>query len=177
MLVRNNIAHAEVTMKPVLSITGCGKCGKTTLVERLVTELTRRGYVIGTLKHDVHGFAMDHEGKDTWRHKQAGARAVAIIGPDQVAVIRSTPAREFLIDDAIELLGPVDLVITEGFKRAPFPKIEIFSSVRNEGTLLCGQDPQLLAVAGDIPVETDLPVFDWNDVAAIADFVEARLLK
>ncbi|HEY3369096.1 MAG TPA: molybdopterin-guanine dinucleotide biosynthesis protein B [Symbiobacteriaceae bacterium] len=164
-------------MPPILSITGCGKCGKTTMVEKLVAELTRRGYVIGTLKHDVHGFAMDHEGKDTWRHKQAGARAVAIIGPDQVAVVRSTPLGEFSTAEAIALLGPVDLVVTEGFKRAPFPKIEIFSSVRNEGALLCGQDPHLLAVAGDLPVETSVPVFDWNDAGAIADFVEARLLK
>lgn len=163
-------------MKPVLSITGCGKCGKTTMVERLVTELTQRGYVIGTLKHDVHGFSMDHEGKDTWRHKQAGARAVAIIGPNQVAVVRSTPEAEFAVRDAIELLGPVDLVITEGFKRAAFPKIEIFSSVRNEGRLLCGEDSQLMAVAGNLPIETAVPVFDWNDIAAIADLVERRLL-
>lgn len=163
-------------MAPVLSIVGCGKCGKTTMVERLVAELTRRGYNVGTLKHDVHGFAMDHEGKDTWRHKQAGARAVAIIGPDQVAVIRSTPYGEFSALQAIDLLGPVDLVITEGFKRAGFPKIEIFSSVRNEGGLLCAADPNLLAVAGDLPVETDRPVFDWNEIARIADFVEASLL-
>lgn len=164
-------------MIPVLSITGCGQCGKTTMVEKLVAELTRRGYVVGTLKHDVHGFQMDHEGKDTWRHKQAGARAVAIIGPEQVAVVRSTPRGEFSVYDAINLLGPVDLVITEGFKRAAFPKIEIFSSVRNEGSLLCGSDPQLLAVAGDLPVEAPVPRFDWNDTAGIADFVESRLLK
>jgi len=164
-------------MTPVLCITGCGKCGKTTMVERLVTELTGRGYVIGTLKHDVHGFSMDHEGKDTWRHKQAGARAVAIIGPDQVAVVRSTPQSEFSVYDAIQMLGPVDLVIAEGFKRTSFTKLEIFSSVRNEGQLLCGNDPQLLAVAGDLPVETHVPVFNWNEVGAIADFVEQRLLK
>lgn len=164
-------------MTPILSIVGCGKCGKTTLVERLVAELTKRGFAIGTLKHDVHGFSMDHEGKDTWRHKQAGARAVCIIGPDQVAVIRSTPEREFSAYDAVKLLGPVDLVITEGFKRAGFPKIEIFSSVRNEGALLCAGDPLLLAVAGDLPVDTTLPRFDWNDISAIADFVEARFLK
>ncbi len=164
-------------MVPVLSIVGCGQCGKTTMVEKLIAELMRRGYVVGTLKHDVHGFSMDHEGKDTWRHKQAGARAVAIIGPDQVAVVRSTPKGEFSVYDAIKLLGPVDLVVTEGFKRMPFPKIEIFSSVRNEGALLCAEDPQLMAVAGDLPVETLVPRYDWNDVAAIADLVEAKLLK
>lgn len=166
-----------MTSTPILSITGCGKCGKTTMVERLVAELTARGYVIGTLKHDVHGFNMDHEGKDTWRHKQAGARAVVIIGPEQVALVRSTPEREFSVYDAIKLLGPVDLVVTEGFKRAPFPKIELFTSVRNEGELLCGADPHLLAVAGDLPVETHVPKFDWNAIKDIADFVEARLLK
>ncbi|MGE5673213.1 MAG: molybdopterin-guanine dinucleotide biosynthesis protein B [Mycobacterium leprae] len=163
-------------MTPILTITGCGKCGKTTMVEKLVAELSRRGYVIGTLKHDVHGFAMDHEGKDTWRHKQAGARAVAIIGPGQVGLVRSTPDGEFSVQDAISLLGPVDLVITEGFKREPFPKLEIFSSVRNEGQLLCADDPHLLAVAGDLPVETAAPRFDWNDIRAIADFVENKLL-
>lgn len=164
-------------MPPVLSIVGCGKCGKTTMVERLVSELTRRGFTIGTLKHDVHGFSLDHEGKDTWRHKKAGARATLIIGPDQIGLVRSTPQGEFSVHDAIALLGPVDLVITEGFKRERFAKIEIFSSVRNEGGLLCGNDPQLLAVAGNLPVETDRPTFDWNDITAIADFVEARLLK
>lgn len=164
-------------MPPVLSIVGCGKCGKTTMVERLVGELTRRGYAVGTLKHDVHGFNMDHEGKDTWRHKQAGARAVCIIGPDQIGLVRSTPRGEFSVHEAIALLGDVDLVVTEGFKRERFPKIEIFSSVRNEGGLLCAADPTLLAVAGDLPVETDRPTFDWNNITAIADFVEARLLK
>lgn len=161
-------------MKPVLVITGCGKCGKTTLAEKLVAELTRRGHIIGTLKHDVHGFKMDHEGKDTWRHKQAGARAVAIIGPEHVAVVRSTPGGEFSLHDTIALLGPVDLIIAEGFKRTAFPKIEIFSSARNEGVLLCGGDPNLLAVAGDLPVETSVPLFDWNDTVGIADFVEER---
>lgn len=163
-------------MPPVLSVVGCGKCGKTTLVERLVAELTRRGYAVGTLKHDVHGFTMDHEGKDTWRHRQAGSRATLIIGPGQIGLLRSTPG-EFSVDEAIALLGPVDLVITEGFKRERFPKIEIFSSVRNEGGLLCGNDPHLLAVAGDLPVETDRPTFDWNDIPGIADFVEMQLLK
>lgn len=163
-------------MVPVLSVVGCGKCGKTTMVERLVAELTRRGFVVGTLKHDVHGFSMDHEGKDTWRHKQAGARAVAIIGPDQVGVVRSTPDGEFSVYDAIQLLGPVDLVITEGFKRMPFLKIEIFSSVRNEGAPLCLGDPNLLAIAGDLPMDTDLPRFDWNEISAIADFVQKRVL-
>lgn len=163
-------------MVPVVSVVGCGKCGKTTMVERLVSELTRRGVVVGTLKHDVHGFSMDHEGKDTWRHKQAGARAVAIIGPDQIGIVRSTPGGEFSVFDAIELLGPVDLVITEGFKRMPFMKIEIFSSVRNEGSPLCLGDPNLLAIAGDLPIETDLPRFDWNEITAIADFVQKRVL-
>lgn len=163
-------------MVPVLSVVGCGKCGKTTMVERLVSELTRRGLVVGTLKHDVHGFSMDHEGKDTWRHKQAGARAVAIIGPDQIGVVRSTPGGEFSVYDAIQLLGPVDLVITEGFKRMPFMKIEVFSSVRNEGAPLCLGDPNLLAIAGDLPIETDLPRFDWNEISAIADFVQKRVL-
>ncbi|MDB4894108.1 MAG: molybdopterin-guanine dinucleotide biosynthesis protein [Firmicutes bacterium] len=163
-------------MKPIVAIAGCGQCGKTTLVAKLVAELSRRGHVIGTLKHDVHGFAMDHEGKDTWRHKQAGARSVAIIGPGQVAVIRDTPDEEFSVDSAIELLGPVDLVIAEGFKRSPLPKIEVFSSVRNEGRLVCGDDPRLLAVAGDLPVDTKVPVFNWNDIVMIADFVEEQLL-
>lgn len=163
-------------MKPVLAITGCGQCGKTTLLEQLVAELTRRGHVIGTLKHDVHGFTMDHEGKDTWRHKQAGARSVAIIGPGQFALIRDTPDGEFPAQTAMEMLGPVDLVIAEGFKRSAFPKIEVFSSVRNEGRLLCGDDPQLLAVVGDLPVATHVPVFDWNDIVMIADFVEKQLL-
>lgn len=164
-------------MPPILSIVGCGQCGKTTMVEGLVAEFNRRGYVVGTLKHDVHGFSMDHEGKDTWRHKQAGAAAVAIVGPGQIGLVRDTLANEMPIDEAISLLGPVDLVITEGFKRMPFPKVEIFSSVRNEGALLCGADPNLIAVAGDLPVETTVPRFDWNEISAIADFISNQLLR
>lgn len=164
-------------MPPVLSVVGPGDCGKTVMVERLVAEFTRRGYVVGTLKHDVHGFTMDHEGKDSWRHKQAGARAVCIVGPDQVGLVRSTPGGPMPVDEAIALLGPVDLVITEGFKQERFAKLEVFSSVNNEGRLLCGDDPGLIAVTGDIPVSTDRPWFDWNDVGAIVDFIEAKLLK
>lgn len=164
-------------MPPVLSVVGCSKCGKTVMVERLVAEFTRRGYSVGTLKHDVHGFTMDHEGKDTWRHKQAGARAVCIVGPDQIGLVRSTPDGPMPVDEAIALLGPVDLVITEGFKQERFAKLEIYSSVNNEGRLLCGADPQLIAVAGDLPLSTDRPCFDWNEISTIADFIEARLLK
>lgn len=162
-------------MTPILAIVGCGKSGKTTLVEKLVAELVRRGYTVGTLKHDVHGFAIDHEGKDSWRHKRAGAQAVAVLGPEQVALVRSTPEGELSISEAVAMLGPVDIVIAEGFKRAPYPKIELFSSARNEGGLLCAGDPKLLAVVGDISVDTHLPAFDWNDAVAIVDFIVAHL--
>src|SRR5512146_1450381 len=102
---------------PVVSVVGKSNVSKTTFLEKLIPELVRRGYRVGTVKHDVHGFELDTPGKDTWRHRQAGSRAVAISGPDKIALFLGVE-REAKLDEVAELIdGQVDLILTEGYKR------------------------------------------------------------
>jgi molybdopterin-guanine dinucleotide biosynthesis protein B len=162
-------------MIPIVSIVGKSNSGKTTLVEKLIAELTRRGWRVATIKHSRHGFEIDREGKDSWRHKQAGA----------VTTVLASPARIAVIEDADRDYGPAeirdtyirnaDIVLAEGYKINPLPKIEVFrSGLRPER--ICGPEDGLIAVAGDRPVSCDVPFYDWNDAAGIADLIEARFL-
>jgi molybdopterin-guanine dinucleotide biosynthesis protein B/molybdopterin-guanine dinucleotide biosynthesis protein len=153
--------------------------GKTTLIERLISELTGRGWTIGALKHDAHRFEIDHEGKDTWRMTRAGATVTAICSPDQQAVMRRhelEPTVEELI--AREFTG-VDLVLTEGLKHSRLPKIEVHRAELRVPLLSRGDnyDPTLLAIASDVPLAFDVPCFDLNAPSMLADFLEARFLR
>jgi len=144
--------------------------GKTTLLEKLIPELNRRGYRVGTVKHHVHRFEMDREGKDTWRHKQAGARVVALSSPTGLGIIRDVdhdPAIEELID---RYYYDVDLVIAEGYKATTLPKIEIFRSETHDSPLE-NRDETWIAMISDRNAAPDLPNLDLADVPAIADFL------
>ena len=132
-------------MIPIISIVGKSDSGKTTLIEKLVPELTRRGYRIATVKHDVHGFEVDREGKDSWRHKQAGAHTVVISSPKKVALIRDVERDLSLMEIRDKLIRDVDLVISEGYKRDVQPKIEIFRKERHQ-ELLCAKEDNLIAI-------------------------------
>lgn len=162
-------------MLPVLCIVGASNSGKTTYLEKLIPELTRRGYRIGTLKHDAHGFEMDREGKDTWRHRKAGAGTIAISSPTQVASIRKVDGEM----DLDELVGRYfwneDILITEGFKRSRFPKIEVFRKAV-EPQPICRTEDNRIAVVTDDPLEVDAPVFRFDQVEQLADFIEKRYL-
>ncbi|MBE9520643.1 MAG: molybdopterin-guanine dinucleotide biosynthesis protein B, partial [Proteobacteria bacterium] len=116
-------------MPPVVAIIGKKNCGKTTLIEKLIPELIDLGYRVGTIKHH-HGaiISMDQPGKDTWRHKQAGAHAVVLSSPTGLGMIRDTP-REIPVPELVDLyFSDVDLVLTEGYKKESLPKVEIFRS-------------------------------------------------
>lgn len=163
---------------PAVTFIARSGTGKTTLVEKVIRELVRRGWTIGALKHDAHRFEIDVEGKDTWRMTEAGATVTAICSPAKQAVIRRCelePAVEELI--AREFLG-VDLVITEGFKHSPLPKIEVHRTALGTPLLSRGEhhDPALLAVVSDEPLALDVPCFDLNDPWKLVDFLEARFL-
>jgi molybdopterin-guanine dinucleotide biosynthesis protein B len=154
---------------PVISIVGRRNSGKTTVLEGLIAELTRRGLRVGVLKHSDRGFEMDREGKDTWRHRRAGARAVGIMSPREVAVIRSLDG-ELPLEEAAALLGAgLDVILTEGFKQAPTMKVEV---VRAEtGCEIMTPPEQLIAVVCDCPVETSAPLLPFSDPSALADLV------
>jgi molybdopterin molybdotransferase len=179
-LFSNHPGHREQSKHtapgpPVISIVGKSDAGKTTFLEKLVPHLTARGHKVGTIKHDVHGFDIDHKGKDSWRHKQAGAHTVTISSPKKVAIIKDVDREQTIDSLAVTYFQDVDLLVTEGYKKQNKPKIEVFrSSVHNAP--LCTDDASLVAIVSDIPLNLGVPRFALNDIKGVADFVETRFL-
>ncbi len=163
-------------MVPIVSIVGKSDSGKTTLLIKIIPILKERGYRVGTVKHDVHGFEMDREGKDTYRHFHCGADGVLISSPKKMALIKRVESEASLSEFAEQYFSDMDIVLTEGFKSRDKPKIEVYRSAVHEKPL-CGPDDNRVAIASDTPVDVDCPRFDINDAEAIADFIEERFLK
>jgi molybdopterin-guanine dinucleotide biosynthesis adapter protein len=163
-------------MLPIICIVGASNSGKTTFLEKLIPELRRRGYRVGTVKHDVHGFEMDREGKDTWRHRHAGAQTIAIASSAMLATIRETEAEMPLEQLAGRYFWDEDILLTEGYKQSRFPKIEVFRSVI-EAKPICAAQDNLMAIVTDDRVELDVPGFHFDQVAEVADLIVERFLK
>lgn len=163
-------------MVPIISIVGASNSGKTTFLERLIPELNARGYRVGVVKHDTHGFEMDREGKDTWRLRKAGAGVIAISSPDQFASIRRTDGEMSLEEIASRFFWTEDILITEGFKRARFPKIEVFRSAL-EPMPICSTADNLIALVTDDAIDAQVPKFSFADWGGVADLVENRYLR
>ncbi|MDY0041247.1 MAG: molybdopterin-guanine dinucleotide biosynthesis protein B [Desulforhabdus sp.] len=163
-------------MVPIICIVGASDSGKTTLLEKLIPIVRDRGYRVGTIKHDAHGFEMDREGKDTWRHRRAGAQTIAISSPAQVACIRVTTAELPLDELAARYFWQEDIILTEGYKRSHYPKIEVFRSAV-EPQPICRPEDNLIAVITDDAIDLDVPSFRFDEVSGLADFIEERYLK
>ena len=163
----------EYILPPVISIVGKSESGKTTLIERLIPEFKRRGYRIGIVKHAHHGFDMDRKGKDSYRHRQAGADTVMIASPGQIAMIKNVAGE--CLDDLLPYFNDMDLLITEGFKSDRAPKIEIFRAERHLHPA-CLEDDTLLAMVSDTPLDVAVPQFSTADIQAITEFIVARCL-
>ncbi|HBY97321.1 MAG TPA: molybdopterin-guanine dinucleotide biosynthesis protein B [Chloroflexi bacterium] len=164
----------EQKLPPIISIVGRSDVGKTTLLEKLIPELKRRGYRVATVKHHTHpGFDIDQPGKDTWRHALAGSDHVVIAAPDKVASIRRVD-REPTLDEIAAGIGDVDIILTEGYKRAGKPKIEVVRSARSREPI-CAPD-ELIALATDVRLDLDVPQFDLDDAAGLVDLIERRFL-
>lgn len=164
---------------PVVSIVGKSKIGKTTLLEKIIRELKRRNYKVATIKHHSHaGFNIDQRGKDTWRHAQAGSDHVIIAAPDKIANIRRLE-HELTLDEIIleiTLLAPrVDIILTEGYKSAGKPAIEILRAEMGND-LLCDSE-QLIAVATDTNVAVPVPQFGLDQEISIVDFIVETFLR
>lgn len=157
---------------PVISIVG-GKSnsGKTTLLEKLIREAKGRGWRVATLKHDVHGFEMDQPGKDTWRHDQAGADVVAISSPQRIAILERV-SEDQPLDEVLSRIQGVDLIITEGYKRANKPKIEVFRSAVHQE--LFSKLEELIAIASDVKFDNGIPCFGLDDVQGICDLIQDK---
>jgi molybdopterin-guanine dinucleotide biosynthesis protein B len=162
---------------PIVSVVGRSGSGKTTLLEKLIGELTARGRRIGTVKHHVHGrVQVDVPGKDSWRHRQAGAVAVSLASHAELILIRDVPAELPLPVIAHRLLFDVDLILTEGFRSAGMPVIEVSRKALG-APLLCGPGEPLVAMVADWPTGASVPRFGLDDVPALADFLEQRFLS
>ena len=149
-------------------ITGWKNAGKTGLMERLVTEITQRGFTVSTLKHAHHTFDVDHPGTDSFRHRAAGAQQVLLASDRRWALM--SELREVPLQALLAKLDPADLVLIEGWKHEPHPKIEAWRA--GEGhPLMARDDPSIQAVASDTGLKLDRPVFDLNDTGGIADFI------
>jgi len=159
----------------VVSIIGKSKSGKTTLIEKLITELRRRGHRVATIKHHFHtDQTMDKPGKDTWRHAQAGAERVILISP-LTTVTFDYPPQPPTPEAIAAQLTDFDVILTEGFSHASLPAIEVSRAARQ--TALIGNPATRIAVAADYPVSVTCPVFDLNDAAGLADFIEQEIIN
>jgi molybdopterin-guanine dinucleotide biosynthesis adapter protein len=163
-------------MSKVIGVAGFKNAGKTTLVEKLVTELTRRGRRISTVKHAHHSFDIDHEGRDSFRHRRAGASEVAVVSQSRWAIIHeSRDDSEPSLHDVLSMLSPCDLVIVEGYKRDSHDKIEV-RNLALDHPKLAGDDPTIIAIAVDGAIAgAPVPVFDRDDVTALASFIERHM--
>ncbi len=163
-------------MIPIISIVGKSDSGKTTFIEKLVPDLVRRGYRIATVKHDVHGFEVDREGKDSWRHKKAGAHTTIISSPAKVALIRDVEKDLRLDEIRDKLVQDVDLILSEGYKKDVQPKIEIFRTEKHK-ELLCTKEDNLVAIVSDREFDVGVSCFFLDDIKGVADFIEKKFLK
>ena len=155
----------------IFGITGWKNSGKTTLTERLVTEICSRGFSVSTIKHAHHSVDIDQPGKDSFRHRAAGAGEVLLASGHRWAIMHELRgAAEPTVDELLAKLSPVDLVLIEGFKRNGHAKVE--ASVRPDRPLIALEDPSIKAVAAghELPA-LGVPVLDINNVKAIADFI------
>jgi molybdopterin-guanine dinucleotide biosynthesis protein B len=160
-----------VSGQRVFGVTGWKNAGKTTLMERLVAEFVRRGWRVATVKHAHHAADIDQPGRDSFRHRAAGATEVALVTGQRYAIMREQA--EPTLAEVLARLAPVDLVLVEGFKRDPHAKIEVRAA---DSPPMDVAAHNIVAVAADRPgAETKLPQFTRDDVAAIADFIQEEL--
>jgi molybdopterin-guanine dinucleotide biosynthesis protein B len=164
-----------VSDRRLFGLAGWSGSGKTTLLTRLLPELTRRGFSVSTVKHAHHAFDVDKPGKDSWLHREAGATEVMISSAARWALMhehRGAPEAE--LAELVRHMSPVDLLIVEGFKGAPHAKLEVHRPALGK-PLLCRDDPHIVAVASDAPLDgLALPVLPLDDAAAIARFILAH---
>jgi molybdopterin-guanine dinucleotide biosynthesis protein B len=155
----------------VYGVVGWKNAGKTGLMERLVTEITGRDYSVSTVKHAHHRFDVDHAGKDSYRHRQAGATEVLLASRNRFALMHELRDEdEPPLEDLLAKLAPVDLVLVEGYKQDRHPKVEAHRTVTGN-PLIALTDDTIRAVASDKELELDRPVFDLDDTKTIAGFI------
>ena len=163
-------------MPPVLALIGKPNCGKTTLIEKLIPALAEKGVRVGTIKHHHGDIRMDTPGKDTWRHKQAGAQVVLLSSPVGIGLIQDTAGDTPVEDLVSRYFQEVDLVIAEGYKWSTLPKIEVFRSTVYDEPM---QEPgkSLIAMVSDVEIRQDLPWFKYDDIGSLVEFILEKIIN
>jgi molybdopterin-guanine dinucleotide biosynthesis protein B len=159
----------EKTIPPVVAVIGHSGSGKTTFLEKLIPELTGRGLRVGSIKHDVHGFEMDKPGKDSWRHKHAGASTTIISSPYQIGMVMDVEY-DHQPEELLSLFNGMDIILTEGYKGSRIPKLEIFRAEKTPEPL-CKNDKTLIAIITDAQIDLSVPVFPTTAVKKVAELL------
>ena len=161
-------------MKPI-AIAGYSGSGKTTLIEKVIPQLVIEGFRVSLIKHAHHEFDIDQPGKDSHRHRMAGATEVLISASNRWALMHELRgAPEPSLEDQLKLFSPCDVVIVEGWKHQDMPKIEVHRKLADK-PLLFPQDPSVVAVATDESLATGLPQFALDDGEGVAQFIIQHL--
>lgn len=166
-------------MKPaVVGVVGWKNSGKTTLVTRLVREFTARGLRVSVVKHAHHSFEIDHLGRDSYRAREAGASEVAVVSPARWAIIHELRSEaEPSLEEVLTHISPCDLVIVEGYKKAPIPKVEVRSAKACLHHPLAPDDPHIVAIASDAPEShAVIPHFHRDEITPLAEFLLENIL-
>jgi molybdopterin-guanine dinucleotide biosynthesis protein B len=159
----------------IFGFAGWSGSGKTTLIEQLIPRFVQRGRRVSLIKHAHHTFDVDQPGKDSYRHRQAGAAEILVTSSRRWVLMHELRgAHEPSFEDQVKRISPCDLLLVEGFKHAPIPKLEVWRKETGE-PLLHPNDPHIVAVASDARIETKLPLLNLNDVDEICNFILKKL--
>lgn len=162
-------------MPQIIAVVGQSGSGKTTLLEKLIAELRGRFLRVGIIKHAFHGFDVDNEGTDSWRHRHAGANAVMVATKGQICLVRDHDGDEGDLDGFAAYFSDMDLVIAEGYKTTSKPKIEVFRKSVHKAPACMGHE-STVAFVTDSPLDVDTPLFGLDDIEKLADFIVERFI-
>jgi molybdopterin-guanine dinucleotide biosynthesis adapter protein len=159
----------------IFGFAGWSGSGKTTLIEQLIPRFVKQGLRVSLIKHAHHTFDIDHPGKDSYRHRQAGAQEILVTSSRRWVLVHELRGQaEPAFEEQVKRVSPCDLLLVEGFKHAPIPKLEVWREATGEA-LLHPNDPHIVAVASDTKVATKLPLLDLNDIQGISKFILQKL--
>ena len=155
----------------VFGFAGWSGSGKTTLIEKIIPEITARGFRVSVIKHAHHGFDMDKPGKDSWRHREAGASEILLVSDERWVLMHELRGEaEPDLSAQLQRLSPCDIVLVEGFKAVPIPKIEVYRPAHGR-PLQYPDNPSVVAIASDAALDAPMTCLNLNDAAAVADFI------